>query len=152
MPASRPGVRILIRNHPVALLKSDFSDLEARYENLAVTIGNALEDEIAACDLIICGNSGVAMNAVSGGRPVAYMDTLDGSGFDYNGFVENGLTCHVKGWSDDIYSRLKNFYDRPEWEAVMRSYDASYGADVETLNQAAARLLRRHLQPGAGQD
>ena len=149
--ASLPGVRVLIRNHPVALLKSDFSELEARHENLAVTIGNPLDDEIAACDLIICGNSGVAMNAVSGGRPVAYMDTLDGSGFDYNGFVGNGLTCHVEAWSDDIYSRLKDFYDRPEWQGVMRSYDASYGADIDALNQAVARTIERHLRPGTDQ-
>jgi hypothetical protein len=148
--ASRPGVRILIRNHPVALLKSDFSDLVARHRNLSVTIGNPLEDEIAACDLIICGNSGVSMNAVSGGRPVAYMDTLDGSRFDQNGFVESGLICHVPGWTDDIYGRLKAFYERPEWRAVMRTYDASYEGDVETLNQTAAEMIRRHLRPAEG--
>jgi hypothetical protein len=147
--ASRPGLRILIRNHPVSLLKSDFSDLVARHKNLAITIGNPLDDEIAACDLIICGNSGVAMNAVSGGRPVAYMDTLDGSGFDYNGFVESGLICHVTGWSDDIYGRLRDFYESPKWRSVMRTYDASYEADVDVLKQAAAEMILRHLSPNA---
>jgi hypothetical protein len=148
--ASHPAARILIRNHPVALLKSDFSDLTERHENLAVTIGNPLDEEIAACDLIICGNSGVAMNAVSGGRPVAYMASLDGSGFDYNGFVESGLICHVKAWTSDVYAMLKAFYGRPEWRRVMRSYDASYGLDAEELNQAAAEMIRRYLGPGTG--
>lgn len=145
--ASRPGVRILIRNHPVELLKSDFSDLVARHENLEVTIGNSLDDEIAACDLIICGNSSVAMNAVSGGRPVAYVNALDVSAFDYNGFVESGLICHVTDWSDDIYGQLKEFYERPAWRAIMRTYDASYEADVEVLRQAAAEMILRHLSP-----
>lgn len=144
--ASRPWVRILVRNHPVALLQSDFSDLVARHENIAVTIGNPLDDEIAACDLIVCGNSGVALNAVSGGRPVAYMDRLDGSRFDHNGFVESGLICHVAGWSDDIYGQLKDFYERPSWPAVMRTYDASYDADAEVLKQAAAEMILRHLR------
>ena len=144
---SRPEVRILIRNHPVALLKCDFSDLAARHDNLAITIGNPLDEEIAACDLIVCGNSGVAMNVVSSGRPVAYMDTLDRSRFDQNGFVESGLICHVPGWSDDIYARLTEFYERPEWRAVMRTYDASYEADIDVLNRAAGEMIRRYLGP-----
>ena len=148
--AGHPDVRILIRNHPVALLKTDFSELEASDGNLEITIGNSLDEEIVACDLIICGNSGVAMNALSGGRPVAYMDTLDGLNFDYNGFVESGLICHVKAWSDDVYDRLKDFYGRREWQGVMRSYDASYDADVEALDRAAAETIARHLSPIPG--
>ena len=145
--ASQPGVRILIRNHPVALLRSDFSDLVARHENVEVTIGNPLDHEIAACDLIFCGNSGVAMNAVGGGRPVAYMDPLDRSGFDYNGFVESGLVCAVPGWSNDLYSQLKKFYQAPGWIDVMRNYDASYGGDITSLKQVAAETIKRHLCP-----
>jgi hypothetical protein len=145
--ADRPGVRILIRNHPVALLKTDLSGLVADDANIEITIGNPLDEEITACDLIICGNSGVALNALSGGRPVAYLASLDGIKFDCNGFVESGLVCHVTGWSDDLYARLKDFYCRPGWQDVMRSYDASYGANVAALNQQAADMLRRYLSP-----
>ena len=145
--ASHPAVRILIRNHPVALLKTDFSRLAARDRNLEVTIGTPLDAEIIACDLIVCGNSGVAMNALSGGRPVAYVDALDGLNFDYNGFVESGLVCHVTGWSDDIYSRLKRFYFNPKWQSVMRTYDASYDAETGELEQAAAATIGRYLTP-----
>jgi hypothetical protein len=143
--ASHPDVQILIRNHPVALLQSDFSELENHHERLKITIGNPLDEEVAACDLIICGNSGVAMNAVSGGRPVAYMDNIDGLNFDYNGFVESGLICHVESWSDDIYSRLRDFYERPEWRGIMNSYDASYCADLDALNRTAAEIIARHF-------
>ncbi len=143
--ANSPGARILIRNHPVALLKTDFSNLVGA--DVEVTIGNPLDDEILACDLVVCGNSGVAMNVLSGGRPVAYVDTLDGLSFDYNGFVESGLICHVKAWSKDTYASLKDFYDRPEWRDVMRRYDASYDADAGVLNRAAARVIRRRLAP-----
>lgn len=143
--AGRPGARILIRNHPVALLKTDLSDLAAVDANLEITLGNPLDDEIAACDLIICGNSGVALNALSGGRPVAYLAGLDGIRFDSNGFVESGLVCPVAGWSDDIYDRLKRFYFNPRWQSVMRSYDAAYGADAGELEASAAATVRRYL-------
>jgi hypothetical protein len=150
--ASHPAARILIRNHPVALLKTDFPDLRNQHGNIEVTIGKPLEEEIAACDLIVCGNSGVAMNALSGGRPVAYMDALDRLTFDYIGFVENGLMCHVKAWTSDIYDQLRAFYGKPEWQSVMRSYDASYGADADALGQAAARTIRRCLSRRPGRD
>ena len=148
--ATCPGVRVLIRNHPVALVKSDFSELAARYGNLDITQGNRLDDEIAACDLIFCGNSGVALNALRGGRPVAYCAELDGLRFDYNGFVESGLVCDVPVWSEDLYARLKGFYTSSAWQPVMQSYDASYGADAAELERAAARTIRRYLSPTPG--
>ena len=150
--ATHPDVRILIRNHPVALLKTNFSNLENHDGKLEITIGNPLDEEVVACDLIICGNSGVAMNALSGGRPVAYMDELDGLSFDYNGFVESGLICHLQAWTDDVYARLAAFYCRPEWQGIMRSYDASYGAEAETLGKAVADKVRHHLSPIQGRD
>ena len=151
MRASLPGVHILIRNHPVALLKTDFSDLAGGDANIEITIGKPLDDEIAACDLVICGNSGVAMNVLSGGRPVAYLADLDRVKFDSNGFVASGLVCQVSGWSDDIYARLKRFYFNPKWQSVMRTYDASYGVDAGELEQPAAETVKRHLLPAPAQ-
>jgi hypothetical protein len=144
--ADRPGVRILIRHHPVALLKTDLSGLGAGDPNLEITIGNPLDAEIAACDLVVCGNSGVAMNVLSGGRPVAYLASLDGIMFDCNGFVSSGLVCPIAGWSADTYAELKRFYFNPKWHSVMRTYDASYGVDAAALREAAAETVRRHLR------
>lgn len=143
--AADPDVQIIIRNHPVALLKNDLSAFIPADPGLSITIGNPLDDEIAACDLIFCGNSGVAMNALSGGRPVAYLGALDGLAYDYNGFVESGLICPVDGWSDGLYAALKRFYQRAEWVEVMRSYDASYETDIAALHAEASAVLRRFL-------
>lgn len=144
---SRPDLNILIRNHPVALLKSNFSDLAAKYKNVEITIGNPLEDEIAACDLILCGNSGVAMNILRGGRPVAYLDALDGLNHDYCGFVQSRLVCEVKNWSGDLYPMIRAFYTRPDWPRIMKNYDASYRSDAEQLERKAAKIILRHLSP-----
>jgi hypothetical protein len=140
---SLPGARVLIRNHPVALLKTDLFDLAANDPNVVVTIGNRLDDEITACDLVICGNSGVALNVLSGGRPVAYLAELDGAPFDSNGFVASGLVCPVAGWTNDIHSRLKAFYQNSAWHAVMRTYNAAYLTDAAALERAAAETVRR---------
>lgn len=144
-------VEILIRNHPVALLKSDFSDLAAKYQNVEITIGTPLDSEIEACDLIFCGNSGVAMNVLRGGRPVAYIDALDRLNHDYCGFIQDGLVCEVKDWSTDLYPMLKAFYTGPAWRNVMQSYDASYNRDATVLKQQAARKIERYLSPQQAQ-
>lgn len=149
---SRPHARILVRNHPVALLKTDLSEIAASDANVEITLGNPLEDEIAACDMVICGNSGVALNVLSGGRPVAYLAGLDRVKYDSNGFVQSGLVCSIAGWSDDVYTLLKIFYQAPGWTRVMQSYDASYGADLAELHRAAAETLRRHIRPDGASD
>ena len=147
-----PQARIIVRQHPVLLLKTDFSSIGLDYPNTELTIGNPLDDEIAACDMVICGNSGVAMNVLSGGRPVAYVSSLDGIKFDANGFVASRLVLSVPWWTDDIYDRLKGFYQSPGWSKVMRSYDASYEADIAQMKRDAATVLLRHLRPDTGAD
>ncbi|MEL6933920.1 MAG: hypothetical protein AAFO17_12655 [Pseudomonadota bacterium] len=55
----RSFARILIRQHPVTLLKTDFSGRAVDDEKVELTIGNPLDEEIAACDLVICGVAGL---------------------------------------------------------------------------------------------
>ncbi|MCJ8190770.1 hypothetical protein [Sphingomicrobium aestuariivivum] len=143
--AHDPEVRIIIRNHPVSLLENDFSALAARYPNVEVTFGNPLADEIAACDMVFCGNSGVAMNVLRGGRPVVHVDTLDGLRHDYNGFIASGLVHEADGWHAGLYAEARAFYTAPGWKAVMRRYDASYEADAAALERDAGTLLARFL-------
>lgn len=142
---SQPQAKILIRNHPVGLLKSDFKHLAERFSNLEITLGNPLDDEISACDLVFCGNSGVAMNILRSGRPVAYVATLDALNYDYNGFVARKLVYEAEGWGNDLYFQLQTFYANAKWRAVMRSYDASYGADKSELERAAAIRILPYL-------
>lgn len=143
-----PEARIIIRQHPVTLLRTDFANIGVDDPNTELTIGNPLDDEIAACDLVICGNSGVTINVLSGGRPVAYLASLDSLAFDTNGFVASRLVMSVPWWTEDIYSRLKGFYGTPGWVGVMQGYDAAYESDIEELHREASSILSRHLRPG----
>lgn len=143
---THPDVEILIRDHPVALLRNNLTSILTDDPKVELTIGNPLENEIAACDMILCGNSGVTLNALCGGRPVAYIAELDDIRFDYNGFVKAKLVAHVRAWSEDIYDQLKSFYRTSDWNETMRRFDASYDTDVSVLNDRAAEILRSHLR------
>ncbi|MCA0977833.1 hypothetical protein LCM19_05610 [Qipengyuania flava] len=140
-----PSVRIIIRQHPVSLLKTDFAAMGLSDLNVELTFGSPLGEDIAECDLVICGNSGVALNVVSEGRPVAYLSSLDDAQFDTLGFVQSRLVYSMPWWTEDLYDRLKAFYQTAGWEHVMRSYDAAYLVDRATLNAAARTVLLRHL-------
>jgi hypothetical protein len=143
--AHKPDTHILIRHHPVALLETDLSDLVENNDNLNVTLGTPLSQDIATCDVVICGNSGVTLNALGGGRPVAYLAELDDLPFDYNGFIANNLVPHIPKWDETTYASLRMFFDAPTWPAVMTSYDASYGHDVKVLDKIARDRLLSHL-------
>ena len=142
---SLPSARIIIRQHPVGLLKTDFSGMGLNDLSVELTFGKALDAEIAECDLVICGNSGVALNVLSEGRPVAYLPSLDDAKFDTLGFVQNRLVYAMPWWTDDLFARLKAFYQISGWQDVMRSYDAAYLADRVSLNNSARTILLRYL-------
>jgi hypothetical protein len=142
---ANPSTRVLIRHHPVSLLKTDLSDLVDNYSDVHATIGEPLADEIAACDLVICGNSSVSLNILGGGRPVGYLPDLDDLPFDYVGFMQNGLLPNIQAWGDTTYAELKLFYSDPKWTDVMTRYDASYGQDVDALRQVAHAEILSHL-------
>lgn len=142
-----PNARIIIRQHPVTLLKTDFSAIGVDDDKTELTLGNPLDTEIAACDLVICGNSGVSLNVLSGGRPVAYLSSLDDIAFDANGFVASRLVYSMPWWTSDLYERLRGFYAAPGWQDVMRRYDAAYCADIAGLHREAAVILMKHLRP-----
>lgn len=144
-----PFARIIIRQHPVTLLQSDFAEIGLDDLNVEVTIGEPLEAQIATCDIVICGNSGVALNVVSGGRPVAYLSSLDDGKFDTLGFVQSRLIYSMPWWTDDLYSRLKHFYQTSGWQDTMCRYDAAYLVDRDALNMSAREVLMRHLKPSS---
>ncbi|CAN0595319.1 unnamed protein product, partial [Ectocarpus sp. 12 AP-2014] len=144
---THPEAHILIRHHPVALLKTDLSQLEAETPGLRVTIGTPLENDIADCDVVVCGNSGVILNTLRAGRPVAYLPELDDLPLDYNGFLEGGLVPLMEGWDAKSYGSLKAFYHQPDWNQIMRRYDASYLCSAAELEQTARETLLTLLAP-----
>lgn len=139
--ADSPDTKILIRHHPVSLLETDVSSIIDMFTDIKATRATPLGDDISECDLIYCGNSGVAMNILSAGKPVAYLADLDSLPNDYIGFVESGLVYEASGWETSLYQQLQKFYSREKWAATMRKYDACFGASKEEVLDKAKRKL-----------
>jgi hypothetical protein len=142
---NRADITVNIRHHPVSLLQTDMTPLIAEFPNARVTLGGPLEDDIDDCDVVICGNSGVALNVLRVGKPAGYCNALDELPYDYNGFVANQLVPEIHSWREDTYERLRKFYTQPAWHDVMVRYDASYGQDREHLEAACRQALIKRL-------
>jgi len=139
--ADDPDIEILIRHHPVSLLETNLDEVINRHKGIRTTIGTPLGEDISDCDLVFSGNSGVAMNVMREGKPVAYLATLDSLPHDYLGFVTDGLAYESQGWNSSLYQELRTFYDRDKWKAKMREYDASYGISRDKLLHYAEKKL-----------
>lgn len=138
-------IMVNIRHHPVSLLHTDLTPLITRFPNARITAGGPLEDDIADCDIVLCGNSGVALNVLRVGKPAAYCAALDALPYDYNGFVANHLVPEIDSWRQDTYEQLREFYTQPTWHDVMTRYDASYGQDIDTLEADCQQAIIKCL-------
>ena len=143
-----PDAHILIRHHPVSLLQTDVSSLQERFSHIETTLGTPLDEDIAKCDMVFCGNSGVSLNVLRGGKPVAYLAELDSLPHDYLGFVSDGLVMEVGRWQAGLYDELRKFYDQPTWEQILSDYDASFGTSETELLETARAQLEGWFAPG----
>ncbi len=137
-----PSGRILIRPHPVELLKDNFSDLLKDFSMVEISAKTSLSNDIAKCNLVICGNTSAVIEILKGGCPVIYDGRLDQITYDYNGFVDKGLVLAVDTINEQTLSKVSRFYNRPVWEKVMQCHDASYLEDKYKLLKAAEQKLR----------
>lgn len=141
-----PSGHILIRPHPVELLKDNFSGLLQDYSMVEISENTSLSNDIAKCDLVVCGNTSAVIEILKGGCPVIYDGRLDQITYDYNGFVDKGLVLAVDTINEQTLSKVSCFYNRPLWEKVMQFYDASYLNDEKKLLRDAEKKLKQVLK------
>jgi hypothetical protein len=144
--------RILIRPHPVKVINEDLSGLCTADDRVRETGSMLLSDNIAQCDLAICGNSTVTIEILRGGRPVFYDAGLDRCRYDLNGYLKRALVPPLpEGVDAASLKSLGGVYEAPTWQEKMRYFDASYGrneeAMFEQLNAAVRQAVRRSLRP-----
>lgn len=137
--------QVLIRPHPVALLKENFSDILRDYPVVKISKNMPLNSDINQCDLVVCGNTSAVIEVLKGGCPVLYDAKLDQISYDYNGFVEGGLISYAEKIDNQLLTKVSAFYKRVGWEKVMQFYDASYLDDKNLLFKEAEKELKRVL-------
>ncbi len=145
--ASPRVARVLIRPHPVKLIKEDLSGLCTPDGRVQETAGTLLIDNVRLCDLAICGNSTVTIEVLRGGLPVFYDAALDACGHDLNGHLRRNLVPPLPELLDEAaLQAVEAFYDDPDWLGRMRYFDASYRGDEAEMFRRLAVGIRETLQ------
>ncbi|MBA3242085.1 MAG: hypothetical protein H0T60_12730 [Acidobacteria bacterium] len=125
--------RVLIRPHPknlwvgldewVTLLK------DARVRRSPA--GGSVFGDIEASDVVFGGNSSVLVEAVTAGRPSAYVPNLDHGSRDLHAFVARGLIYPFDIEHNFDPEAMLGFYRRPAWPDALRLF-----ANVEETEAA----------------
>src|SRR5262249_50888108 len=113
--------RVVVRPHPRNLwLGLDAWIAERGDPRLVRSSGRGVADDLEAVDVVLAGNSSVLVEAVTAGRPSAYVRGLDYGPADMHAFVERGLVCSFGDGVD--FGLVLDFYRRPDWPAALRLF------------------------------
>ncbi|HWS90030.1 MAG TPA: hypothetical protein VN282_23885 [Pyrinomonadaceae bacterium] len=133
---------VLIRPHPKNLWRGLEEWVASRREpRLSLSKGRPVFRDIAASDLVLAGNSSVLAEALTAGRPAAYVRGIDYGSYDLHAFVARGL---VYEYSDDRGldpEAMQRFYLRPDWPASLRLF-ANVDEDEASVALRTSAALR----------
>lgn len=126
--------RIIVRPHPFNMW-ADLSRwiVEHRDRKVKLSADRDIMADVAACDVVLAGNTSVHIEAVIAGRPSAYVPRFDRAADDMHHLVEHGLIFPL---GDDLRldpDALLRFYRRPEWQVMLRRF-----ANVDETGAAVA--------------
>jgi len=132
--------RVLLRPHP----KNLWLGLPAWVESLndarvRLSRCGAVSEDLLETDVVLAGNSSVLVEAVTAGRPAAYVPRLDHGPEDLHAFVARGLIFPFGEEFDP--ELLLSFYRRAEWPSVLRLF-ANVEEDDATVAARAAEAMR----------
>jgi hypothetical protein len=129
--------RVLVRPHPKNLWRG-LSDWVAtrREPRLTLSPCSSVFQDIAASDIVLAGNSSVIAEALTAGRPAAYVTGLDHGPPDLHAFVARGLVYRYRDERGLDPDSMQRFYLRPDWPDALRLF-----ANIcEEESTVAARL------------
>ncbi len=126
--------RVIIRPHPKNLWRGLDEWITSRSEaRLSRSSSSSVSDDLKATDVVLAGNSSVLVEAVTAGRPAAYVTGIDHSSHDLHSLVARGLIHpfdDTRGLDPDA---LLRFYRRPGWTDTLRLF-ANIAEDAATVS------------------
>ena len=138
--------RVLVRPHPKNLWRGlDEWVAACGDRRLVRDRGGTVFEDVAASDLVLAGNSSVLVEAVTAGRPAAYVRGIDHGSDDLHGFVARGLVHPFDDARGLDAEATRGFYLRPEWPDALRLF-----ANVDEDEAEVATRLREALREVAG--
>lgn len=138
--------RVLVRPHPKNLWRGIEGWVGLRNEpRLSLSRGVSLLQDIASSDIVLAGNSSVLAEALTAGRPAAYVPGIDHGPPDLHAFVARGL---VYQYADDRGldpNAMQRFYLRPDWPTALSLF-ANIDEDAATVAALTREALREAIQ------
>lgn len=140
--------RILIRPHPKNLWRGlDSWIAESNEPRLHRSYNVSVSEDLQFSDIVLAGNSSVLVDAVTAGKPAAYVSSLDYAAEDMHQFVRRNLIFHMKDEKVDFApAEIMDFYRRPDWLTTLRLFaniddegTAVLGRVVSEMSQLAER-------------
>ncbi len=131
---------ILIRPHPKNLWRGLDEWIAAQDQaRVRLAKGATVFQDVESVDVALAGNSSVLVDAVTAGRPSAYVSGLDHGPPDLHGFTARGLVYQLPDIDDMEFnlSTMFAFYQRPGWVSILR--------DFANIDQEEAAVLQRAL-------
>jgi hypothetical protein len=137
---------ILIRPHPKNLwvgLNGWIADQDRSRVRLAK--GATVFQDVESVDVALAGNSSVLVDALTAGRPSAYVDGLDHGPSDLHRFAECGLVYVLSDTMNDgqwNFAPLLAFYQRRGWMNILRQF-ANIDEDEAAVLQRGLSIMRQ---------
>ena len=138
--------RVLIRPHPKNLCVGLQKWIQSLKDSRVILSsgGASVSNDIKQVDVVLGGNSSVLVDAVTAGRPAAFVANLDHGPPDLHRFVASGLVYSFddegKTINWDPQSMLR-FYRRPAWQTRLRVF-ANIDEDKEEMQERAIAIMR----------
>jgi hypothetical protein len=134
--------RILVRPHPKNLWRGlDAWLASLNDDRVERSGGGSVFRDVDASDIVLAGNSSVLVDAVTVGRPAAYVPGLDYGSHDLHAFVTRGLIYPLADELSFDYNAILRFYQRPDWPVVLRLF-ANIDEDEATIATEACAIMR----------
>jgi hypothetical protein len=139
--------RVLVRPHPKNLWRGLEGWVSTRGEpRLSLSRGSTVFEDIAASHVVLAGNSSVLAEALTAGRPAAYVPGIDHGSYDLHAFVARGLVYLYHDEHGLEPDAMQSFYLRPDWPAALQLF-ANVREDAATV-AARTRDALREAAPG----
>jgi hypothetical protein len=134
--------RVLVRPHPKNLWRGLNDWVAKRREpRVALSSCGTVFQDIAASDVVLAGNSSVLAEALTAGRPAAYVNGLDYGPPDLHAFVARGLVFQYRDERGLDPDAMQRFYRRPDWPAALRLF-ANVSEDESAVAARTKDALR----------
>lgn len=138
--------QVLLRPHPKNLWRGLDAWVESRNDSRLIrSLGGPIFPDLEKVDFVLGGNSSVLIDAVISGRPAAYVPGLDYGAEDMHQFVQRGLIYSMTEKRNQTEfdfdpENMLGFYQRPEWQSVLRMFANIDEDEATVLSRIAAEM------------